>query len=326
MTAGATEFRKEDAEQSQGVNPYLFIVGCPRSGTTLLQRMVNAHPQITITPESHWIPRLIGKPWAETADGIVTRKLVRRLITHPKFGRLRINGEQIRKLSKREPVSYARLVTRILDLYAEAQGKPLVGDKTPDYVRSIGLLHKLWPNARFVHLIRDGRDVCLSMLEWPKVHPRPGDFATWAEDPVSTAAWWWQHNVKLGRLAGNSLAPHLYYELRYESLVTRPREQCEALLHFLHLPFDEAVLQFHAERPEADPGLEKKRVGLPVTSGLRNWESEMSAQEVERFEAVAGNILDELHYARAFPQPQRPSLEHAARIRALLEQDPRTKN
>jgi hypothetical protein len=325
-TVHAMRFGTEDVERPQMANPYLFIVGCPRSGTTLLQRMMNAHARITVTPESHWIPRLIGKPWAETADGIVTRKLVRRLIAHPKFARLRISREQVRKLAKRQPVSYASLVTRILDLYAEAQGKPLVGDKTPDYVRSIGLLHRLWPSARFVHLIRDGRDVCLSMLEWPKVHPRPGDFVTWKEDPVSTAAWWWQHNVQVGRQAGKSLGSKLYYELRYESLVMCPREQCAALLDFLHLPFDESVFQFHAERPEADPGLEKKWAGLPITSGLRNWQHEMPAQDVERFEAVAGELLDELHYPRAVPQPQPAALEHAARIRSLLELDPRTQN
>lgn len=288
--------------------------------------MMNAHPQVAITPESHWIPRLVGKNWAETPGGTVSRKLVRRLIAHPKFARLDISGERVRKLAKREPLSYACLVRHILDVYAEAKGKALVGDKTPDYVRSIDVLHKLWPNARFVHLIRDGRDVCLSMLEWQKVYPRPGNFSTWKEDPVSTVAWWWQHNVQIGRQAGKSLGSLLYYELRYESLVTCPREQCKALLDFLGLSFDEAVLQFHARRPEADPGLEKKRAGLPVTSGLRNWQDEMAPQDVDRFEAMAGALLDQLHYPRAVPQPKTSSLEHAARIRTLLELDPRTQN
>jgi hypothetical protein len=326
-TVHAMQFGTKEVECPQVANPYLFIVGCPRSGTTLLQRMINAHPQITVTPESHWIPRLIEKPWAATAEGTVTRKLIRRLITHPKFARLRISREQVRKLApKGQAVSYPGLVTRILDLYANAQGKPLVADKTPDYVRSIRLLHTLWPAARFVHLIRDGRDVCLSMLEWPKVHPRPGNFVTWMQDPVSTAAWWWQLNVQLGRQAGKSLGSKLYYELRYESLVTCPREQCEALLDFLNLPFDESVLQFHAEPLDADPGLEKKRAGLPVTSGLRNWQFEMPAQDVERFEAVAGELLDELHYPRAVPQPRMAALKHASRIRDLLKMDPRTQN
>src|SRR5713226_2673862 len=139
-TVHAMQFRTKEVECPQMANPYLFIVGCPRSGTTLLQRMINAHAQVAVTPESHWIPRLIEKPWAQTPEGAVTRKLIRRLIAHPKFARLRISLEQVKRLApKGRAVSYPYLVTRILDLYAKAQEKPLVGDKTPDYVRSIGL-------------------------------------------------------------------------------------------------------------------------------------------------------------------------------------------
>ena len=175
-------------------NPYVFIVGCPRSGTTLLQRMVNAHPNLAITPETHWIPRFYAKAWALSPEGPVKRKLIRRLLAHPKFARLKISRKEMKTLTGNghQPISYGNLVSRIFDLYGERQKKPLVGDKTPDYVRSIETLHSLWPSARFVHVIRDGRDVALSMMEWPKVRPKPGDFATCRDDPVSTAALWWE--------------------------------------------------------------------------------------------------------------------------------------
>src|SRR5262249_2812153 len=151
--------------------PYLFIVGCPRSGTTLLQRMVNAHPAIAITPESHWIPKFPGKRWTETPEGAITNKLRRRLLAHPKFSRLGITKKKLKSLApKAEPVSYAKLVSRLFDFYGQRFGKQLVGDKTPDYVRHMESLHRLWPTARFVHVIRDGRDVVTSMQEWPKVH------------------------------------------------------------------------------------------------------------------------------------------------------------
>ena len=304
-----------------GTNPYVFLVGCPRSGTTLLQRMVNAHPQVAITPESHWIPRLIKKPWALNPDGSVSNKLIRRMIEHPKFARLEISGDEVHGLAPKDtPVTYSWLVTQVLDRYGAAQGKALVGDKTPEYVREIAQLHALWPHARFVHLIRDGRDVAMSMLEWQKVDPKPGQFATWPEDPVSTAAWWWRHNVRLGREAGKALGPRLYWELRYEALVAQPREQSEALFRFLELPFDESVLQFHAGK--SDPGLEKKRAGLPVTPGLRDWRSAMPPADVERVETIAGDLLDELQYPRAVPQPGAAALAHAAEIDAVLRRDP----
>ncbi len=310
------------------MNPYVFIVGCPRSGTTLLQRIVNAHAQVAITPESHWIPRLYEKPWALNPEGVVEHKLVRELGAHPKFARLGIGRQELKKLEKLSKnghhLTYASFVTALFDLYGKVQGKSLVGDKTPDYVRRIRTLHSLWPEARFVHVIRDGRDVCLSMGEWTKIHPKPGDFTTWKEDPVSTVAWWWGHNVQLGRDAGRPLGPGLYYELRYEALVASPREECERLCGFLGLHFDEAMLRFHDDRDRPDPGLEQKRAGLPVTAGLRDWRYQMPAGELERFEAVAGETLDELDYPRGATCPRPEALEHAERVRYVLAQDPRT--
>jgi Sulfotransferase family len=308
------------------MNPYVFIIGCPRSGTTLLQRMVNAHPQVAITPESHWIPRLFEKPWALTPGGVIEHKLIRELGAHPKFARLGIGRQELKKLEKLSrnghPLTYSSLVTAIFDLYGQAQRKPLVGDKTPDYVRRISTLHGLWPEARFVHVIRDGRDVCLSMREWPKLHPKPGDFVTWKEDPVSTAAWWWGFNVRLGRDAGTPLGSGLYYEVRYEALVAFPQQECQRLCAFLDLPFDEAMLRFHEDRARPDPGLEQKRAGLPVTPGLRDWKSQMPAEELERFEAMAGGILEELGYARAVSRSEREALDRAARVRSALAHDP----
>ena len=308
------------------MNPFVFIVGCPRSGTTLLQRLLNAHSELAITPESHWIPRLAAKPWALTDDGVVTSKLVSRLLAHRKFARLQIGREQVMAIAGGDRrVSYSSLVSQIFDFYGGVQGKPLVGDKTPAYVRSIDVLHTLWPSARFVHVIRDGRDVALSMMDWPKVHPKPGDFATWTEDPVSTAALWWDLNVRRGRVSKTLLGSELYYEVRYESLVARPREECAAMCAFLGLRFDDSMLQFYAAREGADPGLEVKCAGLPITPGLRDWRSQMSPQDLENFEAIAGELLEELGYPRVVPCPSSESLQHSSKIRENFAQDPRTR-
>ena len=304
------------------MNPFLFVVGCPRSGTTLLQRVLNAHPQLAITPESHWIPRLHAKPWALTPEGLIKPKLIRRLLAHPKFARLNISREELMRLAGNgQPMTYANLVSTIFDLYGKVRGRTLVGDKTPDYVRKIENLHALWPRARFVHLVRDGRDVALSMMDWSKVRPKPGGFVTWHEDRLSTAALWWELNVRLGQQAGRRLGPELYYEMRYESLVCHPREESAALCAFLGVPYDDAMLHFWEEEAANDPGLEKKRAHQPVTPGLRDWRSQLSPEDKERFEAAAGPLLDELGYPRAVRNPGVAALERAARYRHLLAQD-----
>jgi hypothetical protein len=305
-------------------NPYVFLVGCPRSGTTLLQRMVNAHPLIAITPETHWIPKPYKKRTGLTAGGLVTPELISHLLELPKFTRLGIGRDQhLQMIGNGQPISYASFVTGIFDLYGKAQGKALVGDKTPGYVKSISVLHALWRSARFVHIIRDGRDVCLSVAKWRKTaYKQPGTFCTWADDSVSTAALWWEAMVRMGRQAGKSLGPVLYREIRYEALVDHPAEECAALCEFLGVPFDGAMLRFHEGRTKNDPNLDAKHAWLPVTRGLRDWRTQMPADDVERFEAAAGELLDELGYTRVFPRPRPETVEGATRLRDLLTQDP----
>ena len=301
------------------MNPFVFIVGCPRSGTSLLQRIVNAHPQIAITPETHWIPRLFEKRKGLTPEGMVTTELISRLLEQPRFTRLGIGQEELlAMIAGGRPVSYSSLVTAIFDSYGDAQGKALVGDKTPGYVRRMNTLHALWPQARFVHLIRDGRDVYLSMRHRPLHDLKAGAFDTWSEKPVLTAALWWELNVRGGRKAGNLLGAGLYYEIRYESLVAHPREECETLSAFLGLPYDDAMLRFNETQ-------RKKKERRPITPGLRDWRTQMPAQDLERFEAAAGGLLEELGYARAFPRLRPERLEDASRTRELFALDPRAR-
>ena len=86
----------------------------------------------------------------------------------------------------------------------------------------------------------------------------------------------------------------MYYEVRYESLVRNPVEESAALCEFLGLPYDEAMPRFHEGRTNAKPGLSAKKAWLPITPGLRDWRTQMTAEDVERFEAAAGELLDEL--------------------------------
>lgn len=300
-------------------NPYVFIVGCPRSGTTMLQRIVNAHSQIAIMPESHWIPRLFDKRQGLTPEGLVTPELIPHLLAQPAFALLDIGREKLETLLGTDrPASYADFMTGMFDLYGKARGKTLVGNKTPGFVRRTRTLHSLWPTARFVHLIRDGRDVFLSTIHRALKNPKAGVFDTWEADPATTAGLWWEWNVQSGRQAGYSLGPKLYYELRYESLVANPEEECAALCAFLGLPYDDAMLRFHEAQEEST-------AARPVTPGLRDWRSQMPGEDVERFEAAAGELLDELGYPRSIPHPPLERVEIASKMRDLLARDPRTR-
>jgi hypothetical protein len=196
--------------------------------------------------------------------------------------------------------------------YADHRGKRRWGDKTPQYVRIMPLLHELFPRARFVHIVRDGRDVALSYLSVP-----------WGPRDIWTAARKWRRDVSAGREAGAALGPDRYLEITYERLVADPRGTLEEVGAFAELPFDEAMLQHHrdADRRLEAPADETRFHAAStraVTSGLRDWRSQMSADRVLAFEAVAGPLLSELGYERRHPQvPVGSRLRAGVRMRAL---------
>jgi hypothetical protein len=303
---GLARRRREAAK----TNPFVFIVGCPRSGTTLLQRILDAHPDVAVCPETFWVPYFFKERIGVTPEGLMTPQLIPRLLEYYKFHRMKVGRDELEQLLRPgEATSYAEFVGRIFDCYGDSRGKPLVGDKTPDYVRNLPTLHQLWPEAKCVHLIRDGREVCLSAINWKR---KAGRFATlystWAEDAVGTAALWWEWHVRHGRQGGGAMAPGAYYELRYEELVHRPAEAVPGLCAFLGLPYDPAMLRFHEGRTQNEPGRDAKAAWLPITPGLRDWRTQMPPEQLERFEAAAGDLLDELGYARAYPRP-RPEVQ-----------------
>ena len=278
------------------MNPYVFFVGCPRSGNTLVQRLADAHPELAVMHGTRWIARWYERRIALTEDGRVTADLLERLLRHKRFKALEMEPNDLMRLYWENPaVPYSDFVTALFDRFGERHGKRLVGDKSPEYVRSIPTLHSLWPKVRFVHTIRDGRDVCLSVAEWRKGATR---FPTWDSDPVATTAVWWDRNVRLAREEGKRLGLGLYLEVRYESLVADPARECARLCRFLGIPYEDAMLRFHEGRTRSEPGLDPKKAWLPVTPGLRTWRSQMPSADVVGFEAAAGDLLDELGYGR----------------------------
>ena len=125
-------------------------------------------------------------------------------------------------------------------------------------MRNLPTLHRLWPTARFVHLIRDGRDVFLSMINWKRANRAVGRFAAWTRDPVSASAFWWKWHVRLGREAAAGWVRTCIAKC-YEALVADPAGECAKLCTFLGVPYADTMLEFHEGRTKTKPGLDAKR-------------------------------------------------------------------
>lgn len=283
--------------------PVPFIVGVTRSGTTLLRLMLDAHPDLAIPPETHFVPDLIDaiEAGASPEQAVATMTAVRQ------WGDLHTDPADVvarwRTLNSFAPGPALRAFYAI---YAERQGKPRYGEKTPAYVKSMLKIEAALPEARFIHVIRDGRDVALS--RWKR---------TLGDDPAPAGqvAETWQRRIRRAQRHGRKLSHYL--ELRYEDLVTDTEPNLRRISEFLELPWDPVMLTYYehaAERmaemardlPATEgkptrPGEERMQAHAmtqkpPDPSAMYRWKERMSAADVVAFDAAAGELLNELGY------------------------------
>src|SRR5262245_43403593 len=164
-------------------NPFLFVVGCPRSGTTLLQRMLDSHPQLAVANDTHFIPKVVQE-FPDEIDPPLTEELVNRVREYHRFPRLELPEGAVERAATTARV-FSEFVGGLYSEFAQARAKPFGGEKTPDYVRHLPRLRALFPRAKIIHIIRDGRDVALSTLEWANREKGPGRFDLWKTEPVA---------------------------------------------------------------------------------------------------------------------------------------------
>ena len=257
-----------------------FVVGCPRSGTSLLRDTLRAHPAISIPPESHFIPRLYSA-WADPNSDREASALARRILSLQSVRKWELELEP-------SDFSSCRRFAEILDLlfgdFARREGKSRWGDKTPQYVGHIQLLNRLFPDARFIHIYRDGRDVVES---WLRTGFTPGN--------AFRAARGWRAYVEAGRDGGSTLGDR-YLEVRYETLVIQPEETMRGVCDFIGEAFTEAML----ERPD-NSALHRPYRTTQVAPGISRtkasaWKRGMPLRDRTIIESVAGELLAELDY------------------------------
>lgn len=298
--------------------PAVFVVGCPRSGTTLLQRMLDHHPDLAVANDTHFIPRFV--PPAGPDAPLMPGRLAE-LTASRRFARFGLPASAVRRAAGRG--SYRAFVAALYAEFAAARGKAHAGDKTPDYVRHLPLLHDLFPAARFVHLVRDGRDVALSVREWATASKGPGRLGLWDTEPVATCALWWQRFVREGRRDGRCLPGDRYLEVRYEDLVTGPEPTMARILAFIGLVWSDAVVNFQRGRRHDAPRQSAERASMPPTRGLRDWRRDLDGRSCRLFEALAGDTLTEFGYPLSGVPPAPEVVATARRCRAWWEVDRR---
>lgn len=277
----------------------------------MLRLMLDAHPRMAIPPETYFVTNLI-----EAADGGADGgQLANVLVSHRRWEDLGLEEAELRKrmtAGDGRP-SGGEAIRIVFGLYAELRGKVRWGDKTPAYLTNIAEIGTALPEARFVHLIRDGRDVALSILAMPEA-----DRPMRNPDSVGVVAGRWRKRIERARRQAEAL-PH-YLEVRYEELVTEPEAVLRRVCDFVELDFLEEMLEYHAgarDRLEEMNRDLRSRDELPIQAAegrlaphaltseppkrdrIAVWRERMSPVDVAEFEAEAGEMLTELGYELA---------------------------
>ena len=282
--------------------PVPFVVGLGRSGNTLLRLMLDAHPDLAIPPETDFIPEVATR--CEAAED-PRAEFVRAVTGHWRFTDLRLDGAELeRRVAPIEPFEVGAGLRALYGLYAEKFGKARFGDKSPFYLDHMPLVERLMPEAHFLHVIRDGRDVAVSILPlW------------FGPNSVRKAAPWWRDGIERARAAGTGL--RRYQELRYEDLVLDTEPTLRRVCDFIEVPFDPAMLEYHERAGERIREVRTEGRGVrgdgvvtveqrhaihrmtrspPQPDRIGRWRAELGWWERRRFEAVAGDLLAELGY------------------------------
>jgi len=245
---------------TKSVDTPIFLVGAERSGTTLLRLMLDHHPNIAFHFEFELSVEQIPQAgeWPSLPDYYAWLD-TNRIFRESNF--IIDRG-----------LSYPNLVRSFLTQKQQRDGKPIVGATVH---RDFDKLTRIWPDAKFIHILRDGRDVARSTLTMG-----------WAGN-VWHASQWWLNAERLWDNVRQTLPEGRWVEIKYEQLIDDPRESLTQICRFIGVPYDESTLNYSKnttyEKP--DPRLKYQ------------WKSKMSDRQVQLVEAHIGEMLTDKGYA-----------------------------
>jgi hypothetical protein len=268
--------------------------------------MLDAHPNVAIAPETFFIRRFWRRrsTYGALHHDDAYERLLDDITSVPEFDEMGLDADAFAAAARNAERSYATLFRLMLRQFADQRGAQVVGEKTPNHVLYLSTLHDWFPDARFIHLVRDPRAVINS---WQSVPWSSG--RAWRDAEI------WVEYVSAGRAAKPLFGAALLV-LHFEDLVQSPDEEVHRVCNHLTIDVDPAMLTFHDRTPRAvnverEPWKANATQPIdPATAG--RWRTTLSPRHWTEVEAVAADEMRHWGYG-----PEQPAWQHAA-VRATL--------
>ncbi|MFW6201880.1 MAG: sulfotransferase family protein, partial [Gemmatimonadota bacterium] len=310
-TRDATAAAPDAARADRGRAP-VFVVGCPRSGTTLLYHMLlSAGGFANYRAETHVFDLLMPR-YGHLRSRRMRRRLAEDWIRSTFFRKSGLDADVARRRIL-DAHDGGELLCSLMTAVARAQRVSRWADCTPGHLLHLPEIERTIPHARIVHIVRDGRDVALSLDRLGWIRPLPGDHT----DPIVVAATFWMWMVRRGCTAGRSSAL-TYMEIRFEDLVARPRETLRRLGEFIEHDLDYDRIRRRAVGSVRRPNTSFDDADSSGFDPVGRWRRSLTAERLARLERITGDALIEFGYDLATDSSEREAVPSTWALRAAI--------
>ena len=264
----------------------IFIIGVGRSGTSLLQSILNSHSKISFLPETQFLRNYVFKKNVSINKSNY-KEIISQLEKDPRFSRLNICPKIVIEKSK----NMIDVYRNITNFFLKNKNKEIIGDKDPKIIENIEVLNYFFPNSKIIHIIRDPRDVVLSRTKarWSKKYP------------------YFMHSIiyylqmTLGRkMLYKYYNKNNFYEIKYEDLIKDPDYELKKICNFLEVEYENNILNYHNSSKELvskDEFEWKKETFNPVDNkNFNKWKKEFNFFKILIIESICYSHIKENFY------------------------------
>ncbi|MCK4813178.1 MAG: sulfotransferase [Candidatus Marinimicrobia bacterium] len=282
----------------------VFILGNPRSGTTLLRIMLNSHPDIIAAPESGfmqwWYKKYATWSYKDALNSKKIHDFVGDVFSSKKIENWELDRDEIIQLIHNvKPDNYGDLCELFYISRAKIFKKTpkVIIDKNNYYIHHLETINKIWPNAYYLHLIRDGRDVACSYMAIKSLKTSSIYKPQLFDHIEDIAKEWKENNLKIEKYLNKNVKDK-YLTIKYEDLVLDTEKQLIQITDLLEVNYRKVMLEYYKYNDEPKSTLDWKKNTLkkPDKNNIGKYKYTLSRKEIEKFDYIAKTLLSKYNY------------------------------